>query len=156
MNIIGTIYQIGEVDNVTDNFRRREIIVVANKEDNKGDCLGNIKLQFEQRDVFRVNTFHIGDEVSIDFEIVGKKWIKKDGTEGNFTYLRAISIETVVRAPKPKAGDKQPAQVSDVALLEGNGGAVDVEDDMGSARHPKYPVNNPDNVVGDLPWERRE
>lgn len=153
MNIVGTIYQIGDVENVTDTFRKRNFIVAEDK--GGSPYVEYIQFQLEQRDVFRINSFHVGDEVAVEYEIKGKKWNRKDGTEGNFTYLKAISIDPVVRVPKPKSDGKVSATVSDVSLLEEGAKDIDTNDDLGSARHPKYPVTTSDDMVGDLPWEKK-
>ncbi len=105
MEVTGTICYIGAVHNVTDKFRKREFAII---EEPKGRRSWDnyIRLQCEQRDVFLLNDFQVGQKVRIEFEIKGTMY-EKDGHKLFPTNLKVLSIEALgVLLPRPSATEE--------------------------------------------------
>jgi hypothetical protein len=147
--IVGTLCDISNVRNITDRFRKREFVIVVDETQNMKGYTNEqfIKFQLEQTKVLDIEGFKIGDELTVTFDLKGKK--ADNGTY--FTNLRAIKVEKAdsfcspapappkegkeinMWAGKQKPGDKKEfGCISDPHLL-------DPEDDMAKPTVPKLP-----------------
>jgi len=78
----------------TETFKTREF-VIEKSEDIGGRIITNyIKFQAVQDKTALVDRFNIGEEVKVQFNIKGTKWVK-DGKDNYITNLDAWRIETV-------------------------------------------------------------
>ena len=78
----------------TETFKSREF-VIEKSEDVGGRIITNyIKFQCVQDKTTLIDRFAIGDELKVQFNLKGSKWVK-DGKESYFTNLDAWRIETV-------------------------------------------------------------
>lgn len=90
----GTICQIGQTQQVSDKFKKREF-VVETKEDINGNIYTNYaKFQLVQAKCDLMNERKAGDEVKVSFNIKGNKW-ERDGKAQYMTNLDAWRIEKV-------------------------------------------------------------
>jgi len=78
----------------TETFKSREF-VIEKSEDVGGRIITNyIKFQCVQDKTALIDKFAIGDEIKVQFNLKGSKWVK-DGKESYFNNLDAWRIETV-------------------------------------------------------------
>jgi len=78
----------------TETFKSREF-VIEKSEDIGGRTITNyIKFQCVQDKTALIDRFTIGEEIKVQFNVRGTKWVK-DGKESYFTNLDAWRIETV-------------------------------------------------------------
>lgn len=78
----------------TETFKSREF-VIEKSEDVGGRIITNyIKFQCVQDKTALIDRFAIGDEIKVQFNLKGSKWVK-DGKESYFNNLDAWRIETV-------------------------------------------------------------
>lgn len=78
----------------TETFKTREF-VIEKSEDIGGRVITNyVKFQCVQDKTAMPDRFNIGDEVKVQFNIKGTKWVK-DGKENYITNLDAWRMETV-------------------------------------------------------------
>jgi len=84
MEIRGIVHEIGGVQNVTDTFKKREIVIAYAE---NPQFVEYVTLQAMQDKVSIFDNLSIGQEVSIDFNLKGRPWTNK---EGNTTYFNSL------------------------------------------------------------------
>jgi single-strand DNA-binding protein len=138
--ITGSLCEVYNVRNITDRFRKRDFVIVVDDTQNMKGYTNEqfIKFQLEQSKVLEIDSFKIGDEITVTFDIRGNK----TETGQYFTNLRAIRVEKAdsfcspAETPQPEGKEinmwagkqkydkKIPVSPSDTKLL-------DPHDDMG-------------------------
>ncbi len=83
-NITGKIFKIEQTQQITPTFKKR-IFVVSYKDDYGNEQL--IPLELLQNNTELIDNFSEGDEVIIDFDLRGRKWISPQGIEKFFMNL---------------------------------------------------------------------
>jgi hypothetical protein len=91
MELQGTIYSIGPVQEVSEKFRKQEIIL----ETLNGEYTQHIKLQFAQKKIDLLQSFAPGSEVVCQINIAGKLYKNKEGKEDSFTNIVCWKIDNV-------------------------------------------------------------
>jgi hypothetical protein len=91
MEVQGTIYAIGPVQEVSEKFRKQEIIL----ETLNGEYTQHIKLQFAQKKIDLLQSFAPGSEVVCQINIAGKLYKNKEGKEDSFTNIVCWKINEV-------------------------------------------------------------
>jgi hypothetical protein len=91
MEVQGTIYAIGPVQEVSEKFRKQEIIL----ETLNGEYTQHIKLQFAQKKIDLLQSFAPGSEVVCQINIAGKLYKNKEGKEDSFTNIVCWKIDNV-------------------------------------------------------------
>lgn len=101
----GFIDQIGEINQVSEKFTKREVWVSTD-----GEYPQTINFQFSQDRCDLLEPFSVGDEVLINFNLRGRKWENAEGVVKCFNSLDAWKIEAVgmpqqqaAQAPIPPA-----------------------------------------------------
>lgn len=85
----GEITHIGEVEVISDKFKKREFIMQVSW----GDWPNFMKFQFVQKAVTKLNNFEIGDKVVVTFNIKGN--LNKNDSTICYTNLSAWKIDEV-------------------------------------------------------------
>lgn len=94
--ITGTVHSIGEVQQVSEKFAKRDIII----EDSSGKYPQHIPFQFTQDKVNDLNNFAPGQEVEISFNLKGRIWNNpKTGLDQCFGTNEGWKIEAIGSAP---------------------------------------------------------
>ncbi|RAR26154.1 hypothetical protein DP092_26320 [Pseudomonas sp. MDMC224] len=92
--ITGKLVAWFEIVQRTETFKTREF-VIEKSEDIGGRVITNyVKFQCVQDKTAMPDRFNIGDDVKVQFNIKGTKWVK-DGRENYITNLDAWRMETV-------------------------------------------------------------
>lgn len=92
--IVGKLIAVFDIVQRTETFKTREF-VIEKTEDIGGRTITNyVKFQCVQDKTAMVDKFHIGDDVKVQFNIKGTKWVK-DGRENYITNLDAWRMETM-------------------------------------------------------------
>ena len=91
MEVQGKIYAIGPVQEVSEKFRKQEIIL----ETLNGEYTQHIKLQFAQKKIDLLQSFAPGSEVVCQINIAGKLYKNKEGKEDSFTNIVCWKINEV-------------------------------------------------------------
>jgi len=120
--IAGKLVAVFDIVQRTETFKTREF-VIEKSEDIGGRVITNyVKFQCVQDKTAMPDRFNLGDEVKVQFNIKGTKWVK-EGRENYITNLDAWRMETL----QMNQG--------------GNGGAVNYND-----------MPPPADIVDDLPF----
>ena len=78
----------------TETFKTREFVIEKSEDINGRTITNYVTFQCVQDKTAMVDRFNIGDEVKVQFNIKGTKWVK-DGKENYITNLDAWRMETV-------------------------------------------------------------
>tara|TARA_R110000803_G_scaffold55610_1_gene112567 strand:- start:254 stop:598 length:345 start_codon:yes stop_codon:yes gene_type:complete len=85
----GTIYQIKEVQQITDTFSKMEFILT----DNAPEYAKFINFELVKDNISLLDNFAEGQEVTVNFNLEGRLWTNKEGVEKCFNSLKAWKIE---------------------------------------------------------------
>ncbi|WP_160067509.1 DUF3127 domain-containing protein [Sphingobacterium bovisgrunnientis] len=118
MDIKGRVHEIGPVQQVTDSFKKRELVLAYWE---NPQFVEYITFQAMQDRVSIFDNLKVGQDVSIDFNIKGRPWTNKDGATTYFNSLVAWRVSPL--------SNQQPATNTDYsnipAPVDISGGADD-------------------------------
>ena|SRR5699024_1639878 len=113
MEIKGKVHEIGEVEQITDTFKKRELIVEYSE---NPQFVEYLKFEATQDRVSIFDKLAVGDEVEVSFNLRGRPWTNKEGVTMYFNSLvawRTTKLESTPpashQAPTPDVGDVPPA-----------------------------------------------
>lgn len=105
MQITGIIADIQEVEQVTDNFSKR-VLVVQTQEQYPQE----LAVEFINNNVNLLNNLGVGETVEVDVNIRGRKWTNpKDGKDVYFTTLNGWRIKSLTESAAPSVPTTAPA-----------------------------------------------
>ena len=104
MNISAKITEIFETAKVTDSFKKREFVVEYSENPKYPEF---IKFELIQDKCDLLDSYSIGEEVEISFNLKGRKWTDPQGTVKYFNTLQAWKLEKN-SATAPSAGNTAP------------------------------------------------
>ncbi len=108
--ISGKIIQIGDVQQISEKFKKREFVIETEKVVNPTLVFTDfVKFQILQDRVSLIDNFNQGDMIKVNFDIRGNKW-EKNGETMYFTNLEAWKVESL--APQ-EANHMAPAGSND-------------------------------------------
>jgi hypothetical protein len=90
MNINGKIIEIFETQKVTESFQKREFVVEYAENPSYPEY---VKFELIQDRCALLDPFSKGDEISVDFNLKGRKWEDKTGVIKYFNSLQAWRLE---------------------------------------------------------------
>ena len=103
MEIKGQVYKVGTTQQVTDKFKKREVILITEA---TSQYPQHIKVQFSQDKCDLADTLQPNQEVTFQCNLRGKLYTDKNGNENAITNLEVWKVEGGVVA-LPQAS--QPA-----------------------------------------------
>lgn len=113
VTITGTIRQIGKTQDVSDKFKKRELIIT----EPSGQRPQHIPIEFTQDRTAVLDGFKPGEEVTVTAFVNGREWTGKDGVTKFFLSLGGNRIERTgasssgggyQAAPPPSVADMPP------------------------------------------------
>ena len=91
MNLQGTIYKVGEVQQISEKFKKREVVIKI-----WGDYPQFIGCQLTQDKCSLGDVLNVGDEVDASINLRGREWISpKDGVVKYFNTIEIWKLETI-------------------------------------------------------------
>ena len=97
----GTLIVINPTQQITDTFSKREFVIETSEDSNGQSYTQSIKFQVMKDKCSMLDSFNVGDEVAVSFNITGKPW-EKDGKTSYFNNLNAWKITKLEgSAPAP-------------------------------------------------------
>ena len=88
MEVQGKIKLVGNVQEITDSFRKRELVIVTQEQYPQTLCV-----EFVQDKTDLLNDFQEGQEVKIGINLRGREWKNPEGIIKSFTSLQGWRIE---------------------------------------------------------------
>lgn len=117
MDIKGKIHEIGATQQVTESFKKRDL-VVAYVESNP-QFVEYLTFQSTQDRVNIFDNLNIGDEVEVSFNLRGRPWTNKEGVTVYFNSLVAWRVtkiaNTAPAATAPSYNNLPPIDISSAA-----------------------------------------
>jgi hypothetical protein len=105
MNISAKITEIFDTAKVTDSFKKREFVVEYSENPQYPEF---IKFEFIQEKCDLLDSYTIGEDVDISFNLKGRKWTDPQGTVKYFNTLQAWKIDKK-SASAPASAGAEPA-----------------------------------------------
>lgn len=113
VTITGTIKQVGKTQDVSDKFRKRELVIT----EPSGQRPQHIPVEFTQDRCGLLDGFSNGEEVTVTCYVNGREWTGRDGVTKYFLSLSGNRIERA-GAPAPssdRGGARQAVPAHSVA-----------------------------------------
>jgi hypothetical protein len=111
----GKVHHIGETDQVTENFCKRELVIL---DDSNADYPQYIMFEAIQDKVDILDAFKANDEVEVSFNLRGREWTNDEGVTRYFNTLQAWRVELC----KTGAEKMQAEQPSETPAATGESG----------------------------------
>lgn len=90
-NIKGKVKSVGEVQKISDNFSKRELIVL----EMVGQREQPLMFEATQDRMSLLDGLNLGEEVNVGFYINGREWTARDGNVRHFVSLSVNTVEKV-------------------------------------------------------------
>lgn len=124
MEVIGRIKVIGQPQNISSSFRKRELVVTT-EEQYPQDLL----IEFTQDRVNLLDTYQIGEPVKVSINLRGREWVSPQGEVRYFNTIQGWRIEKNMPtqmdpmqnqyAQQPGMGQQMPNQYGQAAPQQG-------------------------------------
>ncbi|MBL7888197.1 MAG: DUF3127 domain-containing protein [Bacteroidia bacterium] len=108
MDITGILKVKGQTQQVSEKFKKREIVVT----DNSSQYPQHISFQLTQDKCSIIDNYNVGDEIKVHFNLRGREWTSPQGETKYFNSLEAWRIEGNASAG---ASNNSGAAMNDVA-----------------------------------------
>lgn len=103
MEIRGKVHEIGEVQQVTDTFKKRDLVVMYAE---NPQFVEYLKFESTQDRVSIFDNLAIGDEVEVSFNLRGRPWTNREGVT---TYFNSLVAWRVTKLDSAQASPQAPA-----------------------------------------------
>ncbi len=101
MEIRGKVHEIGAVQQVTDSFKKRDLVIQYAE---NPQFVEYIKFEATQDRVNLFDSLTPGEEVEVSFNLRGRPWTNRDGVTSYFNSLVAWRVNKVMTAPAGPVG----------------------------------------------------
>src|SRR5690606_13169938 len=113
MEIRGKVHEVGATQQVTESFKKRDLIVAYAE---NPQFVEYIRFEATQDRVNIFDSLAVGDEVEVSFNLRGRPWTNKEGMTTYFNSLVAWRVTKVVTtsaaAPAPGYADMPPVDIT--------------------------------------------
>lgn len=103
MEIRGKVHEVGDVQQVTDTFKKRDLIVQYAE---NPQFVEYIRFEATQDRTTLFDSLNVGDEVDVSFNLRGRPWTNKDGVT---SYFNSLVAWRVTKVAAEAAGSAQSA-----------------------------------------------
>jgi hypothetical protein len=97
MEIAGKIKVINPIKEVSDSFKKRELVVTTQEQYPQ-----HILIDFIQEKCSVLDNFNVGDDVNVSINVRGKEYTNKNGEVSYFNQLQGWKIEKTGSAIPPE------------------------------------------------------
>lgn len=108
----GIIHEIGEIQQVTESFKKRDLIVIVSENPQFPEY---VSLQTTQERVHIFDNLRIGQQVEVDWNLRGRPWVNKEGITTYFNSLvawRVTPLKNTQQASQPGYNEMPPVEIS--------------------------------------------
>lgn len=104
MKILGTVHEIGQTQQVSETYKKRDLIV---KYVENPQYPEHLRFEATQDRVSLFDGLNVGDEVEVSFNLRGRPWVNPEGITVYFNSLVAWKIDKTGNtvAPAPSVED---------------------------------------------------
>lgn len=101
--LTGKIIAIMDTQQVTDSFSKREFVIETDEQYPQ-----MVKLEFTQANCSKLDYEKVGNELTVHFNVRGRKWTDKQGKDVYFVTLQAWRLESVQGSTQPATVGSEP------------------------------------------------
>lgn len=126
LSVSGTIIEISDVQQISDTFKKREFVVEYVENPQYPEF---VKFETIQDKCAQLDAYKVGDKLTIQFNLKGRKWTDKTGQVKYFNSLQAWKLEAAgatSQAPDSTAPEAAPLE----GMSEPGWSSDDKEDDL--------------------------
>lgn len=113
MEIRGKVHEIGAVQNVSDTFKKRDLIVAYSE---NPQFVEYIRFEATQDRVTIFDNLAIGEEIEISFNLRGRPWTNKDGVTTYFNSLVAWRVTKLANTASAPVSEPAPTYLAPVDI----------------------------------------
>lgn len=106
MEVIGQIKVINETQQVSESFKKRELVVTTNEQYPQ-----DILIEFTQDKCDVLNSYNVCDSVSVSINIRGREWVNPQGEKRYFNSIQGWKIEKVDQEKANKTQVNEPVNL---------------------------------------------
>lgn len=103
MEITGALKSIGEAQQVSEKFKKREFVIT----DNSSQYPQHISFQLTQDKCNLIDQYNVGDELKVHFNLRGREWTSPKGEVKYFNTLESWRIEGDTAEYKYNVADEE-------------------------------------------------
>jgi len=92
MEITGIIKSIGDIQNVTEKFKKREVVIETGFDTEYPQM---ILVEFQQDGVHKLNGKTVGQLAKIHFNLKGRQWTDANGVVKTFNKLHGWKVDNI-------------------------------------------------------------
>ncbi|SEN24711.1 protein of unknown function [bacterium A37T11] len=122
MEIRGKVHEIGAVQQVTDSFKKRDLVIQYAE---NPQFVEYIKFEATQDRVNLFDSLTPGEEVEVSFNLRGRPWTNREGVTSYFNSLVAWRVNKVMTAPAGPVGSPSLVDVPPPVDISSAAGADD-------------------------------
>lgn len=89
MEVKGKVHEVGATQQVTDSFKKRDLILAIAE---NPQFVEYVRFELTQDNTSKADNLNVGDEVEVAFNLRGRPWTNKDGVTTYFNSLVAWKI----------------------------------------------------------------
>lgn len=98
MEITGIVKQIGQTQQVSDKFKKRDLILTT---DASGTYPQHVSIQVTQDKTVMLDNLTIGQEVKCQINLRGREWVSPSGEVKYFNTIECWRLEVIGEQIKP-------------------------------------------------------
>ena len=107
MEVTGRIKLIGSVEQISDKFKKRDLVVTTEEQYPQ-----HISMQFVNDKCDVLNSYKVGDKVTVNINLRGREWVSPQGETKYFNTIPGWKIEKWVE-DNIQTAEAPQAQVSE-------------------------------------------
>lgn len=104
MKTQGKIYKIQATEQVTEKFSKREFVLEVT---NNPAYVQKVLFTLILDNVSKLDSFNVGDEVEVDFNLKGKEWTSPNGEVKYFNTIEAFDIKKMSQDNQSKEKEEE-------------------------------------------------
>lgn len=102
MQVTGRIKMISQTQEVSQSFRKRELVVTTEEQYPQ-----HILIEFHQDKCDVLNSYQVGQQVTVDLNLRGREWINPQGEAKYFNTIQGWRITAVGMQQQPQQPQQQ-------------------------------------------------
>lgn len=104
MQVTGRIKMIGQTQEVSQSFRKRELVVTTDEQ-----YAQHILIEFHQDKCDVLNSYQVGQQVTVDLNLRGREWVNPQGETKYFNTIQGwrITVAGMQQQPQPMQPQQQ-------------------------------------------------
>lgn len=95
--ITGTIILINDMKTVGNNFEKRTFVI----ETEEGKYSQEVEIELFKHGVSLIDAFRVGELVSVEYNVKGRKWTSPEGVDKYFVSLQGWKVSATNAKPEP-------------------------------------------------------